>query len=80
MKYLKTYEQNINEPQVGDYVITTPTAFTDRIGIIININHQRKTIDVQFQGLACFLFKEIEFYSTNKEDCETYISAKKYNL
>ena len=51
MKYLKTFEQNIDEPKVDDYVIiygdyfdiTLINFFSKNIGRIIEINNNKET-------------------------------------
>ena len=96
MKYIKTYEFNNikDEPQIGDYVVcnnerSIPSddeyPIEDFIGKIIGI--ERSSIKVfykiEFEDVEdwwYFYFQDILYFSSNKKDCETFITAKKYNL
>ena len=112
MKHLKTFE-NLNTPQVGDYVIVMEHTlahpleigfYENNIGRIVDIKlypHLKDSFDhlnwdywIKFDddapglfstgyfidGIRPFYRKEIIFFSPDKEVCEAYINAKKYNL
>ena len=103
MKYIKTYEQNI-EPQVGDYVICQDgsysvennyekkTFISNNIGKIIKYDTGSASYPyiVYYETAPSNYFtmgktrpmgrNEIMHFSKNKEDCEIYLAAKKYNL
>lgn len=91
MKHLKTYE-NINKPQVGDFIILTDDAcktfyeIANKIGILKIVSPpmfkwQKSGYTVVFDSDVYLVNDEdIEYYTKNKKDAEIYLSAKKYNL
>jgi hypothetical protein len=90
MKYLKTFE-NVNEPEVGYFVIGDHINFTwakniikSNIGEIIKIDNNSGEIPYNVSYDNDNIFKlydnEILHFSKNKEDLEIYIQVNKYNL
>jgi len=94
MKYIKTYEQSINqEPQEGNYVIVGKKSkdvdwnkfpykkLLKEIGVITNYNEESDVYTVKFPSREWYFYKEhFEFFSSDKKDIEVYLSTKKYNL
>jgi hypothetical protein len=103
MKYLKLFE-NINEPQIGDYVLCKEMDSNDKkllefidnnVGRIVDtkpetdvftelfvIKYKNIPFDNNWQNknTRYFLREEILFWSKDKEDCEAFLNAKKYNI
>jgi hypothetical protein len=71
MKYLKTFEENENEPQVGDYVIVRENRillldsfFSENVGRIVDDKYSRRyPFLVQFENIPDDL--KIEFGDKN---------------
>ena len=112
MKYLKTYENNIDEPKIGDYVICKEKYFasgqpittyklcefvSNNVGkfirdrrvtqfkYLIEYENVPKELKVSFnddnmKNCRRMERSEILYWSESKEDCETFLAAKKYNL
>ena len=94
MKYLKTFE-NINEPEVGDYVICSSLAFNipnryrrivkNGIGQIINKTNGSFGLEKMYL-IKYGKFEEyfpafnIILFNKDKETLEASIAARKYNL
>ena len=99
MKYIKTYEENIDSPQIGDYVITyfqqqAPANIENVVGKIINVDISPSgnlIYDIEYMWInnkevgngritLSHQKEDMIYWSKNKEDCEAYLSANKYNL
>ena len=92
MIHVKTYEElNIDEPQVGDYVLvkldwlknnTLQVIVENTPGFIYNISSENIYECKYPNDERTFRFnrEQIEYWSKNKEDVESTIKAKKYNL
>ena len=108
MKYIKTYEDLNDEPNLGDYVITTVIIsdvdpklkffLENNVGKICKIEDHVISYLVKYENTPFDLFigindnykkdvgywwfdkLEIKIHSSNKEECEAYLNAKKYNL
>lgn len=90
MKYIKTYE-NLEEPQIGDFVVINVSHITNfkdfienNVGKIIKTDaHINWPYEIQYDIIKKSIItsrKEILYFSKNKEDCEAYLASKKYNL
>ena len=95
MKYLELYEKNLNKPHKGDWVLlnfkSTPLLppfefMENHVGQIIRMDSYLFLIDflqnIPGREKSCWwvMLENIEFFSSNKEDCEAFIATKKYNL
>lgn len=78
------YAFTSDAPKNGDYVILFPYMFKDKIGQISRIRTHYNEIDVDFGGDIGKIFgmsiDSIKYWSENKEELETLLQAKKYNL
>ena len=92
MKYIKKFE-NLMGPEVGDYVALISDDDHDKVINFLdkNIGKIFKKISddcygVEFdnyflnQNKFYFMIDKILFYSKNKEEVETYLLSRKYNL
>jgi len=103
MKHLNEYKRidysDFYKCKVGDYVIVKSRIggyapeyldfASNRIGEIIGINLEKKTIWVQFDSpwnngnkndTNNFKASQVEFWSKDKEDLEGILVGRKYNL
>ena len=91
MRYIKQYEQ-IEEPQIGDYVIIQPDVTFTRMKnewckVIGQIDNLFDMGDFNIYVIKIGQFAkeyikkhEIVHFSKNKKDIENIITANKYNL
>ena len=90
MKYIKSYENQKNNPQPGDYVVVkiknVPSAIAAKLEEYIgHILRQEKedTFLIKFGKITMHWYiklDDIVDWSKNKEDLEYYIQSNKYNL
>lgn len=102
MKYLKTYENlnNMPEIEIGDYVVCVDhnddddlvKFLSENVGRVEIIKPNKEWLGINFDNIPKkliddytdppwdFDMSEIVFISKNREDCELYLSVKKYNL
>lgn len=113
MKYIKTYEDLNDEPQIGDYVVCSEEGKEDilpednsygvyeftsnNVGQYVkyrgSVQHFKYLIKYEDlpeelrwsfyddeENCRRMAKKEILFWSKDKEACEAYLAAKKYNL
>ena len=70
MKYIRLYEGKKNSLQVGDYVVCDETLSNNfTLGSEVNI--------FLSNNVGQYI---IDYFSSNKEDCEAYLASKKYNI
>jgi hypothetical protein len=86
----KIFENISEQPKIGDFAIVEyefKNSYT--IGTIIAINHDQNfpyRIEIKYTGLESGNFTdvynmgEIFYWSSNKDELESVLQAKKYNL
>lgn len=87
MKYIKLFE-NATEPKQGDYVVCdrdllNRKKYDDKIGRVQLKTPKSNKYMINFDGLSSwFSGDEIIFFSSRKEDVETFLDKEiqKYNL
>ena len=95
MKYIKTFEQ-ISEykPEIGDYVILDtspgtgiPEIYGTNVGKITNLltSDKHATLvwieyDDNIEPIKYYHYSWIKYMSKDKEELESMLAAKKYNL
>jgi hypothetical protein len=77
MKYIKAYE-NINKPQINDYVIMD--GFDDQIGQITYIQSNVVSTRYANNKLRTFLLSDILEFDPTIKVLELKIKQRKYNL
>ena len=92
MKYIKKYENNIDEPKVGDYVVIYDDILDKFDEDIFQINDME--VYNPYDELVYMLDNatndyltsshtyrdNIKFWSKNIEDAEVFLSSNKYNI
>jgi len=84
--------ENINEkPKIGYYVLLDPKQFSytgyeeyiNNIGLITMIHGSGEIYKIEFENIYKQInvrITKIKYWSENKEELETLIQAKKYNI
>jgi len=96
MKYLKHFEMNENEPQIGDYVIVNyninqnSPAYVNYINTHIGKLYNKRRSEKFGNKLVCDIdyidivntsyIEDIEFWSKDKGELEAIIQSKKFNI
>jgi hypothetical protein len=87
MKFLKTFETlNESEPKIGSFVIAKPhrgrPGVENEIGVITHITGNiYYRIKYYSTGWDYFnMIRDIEYWSDDRNELKTILTAKKYNL
>ena len=87
MKYIKTFEQNISKPEVGDYIVlhfdTKNNMITQMLQKYIGqITEEHANFFIAKFGTTTWRIekKDVADFSKNKKDLEYLIVADKLNL
>ena len=92
MKYLKRFEDNTNDIELGDYVAIKKDAPCSpyykyflynpcKVVGLDNLNNPPVAIKLVCKyDVVVWRLKNVEFHSKNKEDVEAFMQSKKYNL
>lgn len=90
MKHIKSFESINQNIEIGDWVVLKPDA-ENSFGYEYFLNNACKVIKrhmnsdiylkIEYNNKSAWWEKEdIEYVSNNKEEAESYLNSKKYNL